>query len=51
MDDPISKAERRMIARARHAFTRLGGLEFGDKLADKLYDARVGIAKSAAKNK
>ena len=37
----MNRAEREMIGRARHAFTRLVGLELGDKLADELYEARV----------
>ena len=40
MDD-LPKGERQMLARARHAFTRLVGLERGDELADELYEARI----------
>jgi hypothetical protein len=35
----LPKAERELIARARHAFTRLVGLELGDKMTDELLEA------------
>jgi hypothetical protein len=36
----MQRAEREMVARARHAFTRLVGLELGDRLADELWEDR-----------
>jgi hypothetical protein len=42
MGEELPKAERQMVARARHAFTRLVGLELGDKMADEVFEARVG---------
>jgi hypothetical protein len=35
------KAERALVARTRDVFTRLVGLEAGDKLADDLWEARL----------
>jgi hypothetical protein len=37
----LPRRERAMIARARHMFTRLCGLERGDQIADELLEARV----------
>jgi hypothetical protein len=39
MDDKL-KGERALVARARHCLTRLAGMEFGDKLADEIWEAR-----------
>lgn len=38
---PISeRQERQLVANARSAFTRLVGMELGDKLADEVWEAR-----------
>lgn len=36
----VPKAERQLVARARHMFNRLVGPELGDKMADELWESR-----------